>query len=310
MRIEHLEYLICLAKEGSIQKAAPLLHTSHQNVSKILRQMEDELGVELFERSAKGLTLTASGQILLQSAQKIVVEFDGARQKLQHLQDKENLTGELHIYATPITSILALRTLIAAFQKQYPQTSLLCHEYETRYSLKQLVLHPHSVALVPLFNCADFRFVYEPYINDVMDYPLLKDRYIGIVRMDSTIGRQKSISLKKFIQNPLVMLPAQAMDQENALLRLFDSLGKYSICLCTGNHFLYVDAIVNGQGVGVSTQKVHSANITALAHSEVTTVEFREDVSFTVCLATARRPNLTPVGEAFVDFVKGYYALN
>ena len=52
-----------VAETRSIKKAAPRLHTSHQNISKILHQMEDELGAELFIRSAKGLELTKAGQI-------------------------------------------------------------------------------------------------------------------------------------------------------------------------------------------------------------------------------------------------------
>ena len=45
MRIEHLEYLICLARTHSITKASEELFTTHQNVSKMIRQLEQELGV-------------------------------------------------------------------------------------------------------------------------------------------------------------------------------------------------------------------------------------------------------------------------
>ena len=63
MRIEHLEYLICLARTHSITKASEELFTTHQNVSKMIRQLEQELGVTLFTRSCLPPAILASGSI-------------------------------------------------------------------------------------------------------------------------------------------------------------------------------------------------------------------------------------------------------
>ena len=310
MRIEHLNYLICLAETRSIKKAAPRLHTSHQNISKILHQMEDELGAELFIRSAKGLELTKAGQIMLAAAHRIVAEFVDAQQRINQLQTEKILRGELHAYGTPVTNTALLRPLSAAFQKQYPQIAFRFHEYDPHYTLKQLVLHPQSVAFIQLFNNRNFQFVYEPYLDEVITYPLFKDRYLCIASTHSSVSKQKSISLKKFIQHPLVMLKPQPQDEDDILLRLFASFGAYNISCSTNNFLLYTQALANGQGIGISTKIIHGENVASLPSSSLATIEFREDLNFTVCLAIAQNASLTPAGEAFVNFTKQYYALS
>ena len=69
MRTEHLEYFLKLAQTNSITQAAKELYTTHQNVSKIIRQLEEDLGTTLFLRNQKGVALTPTGQLLLPVAQ-------------------------------------------------------------------------------------------------------------------------------------------------------------------------------------------------------------------------------------------------
>ena len=70
MRTEHLEYFLKLAQTNSITQAAKELYTTHQNVSKIIRQLEEDLGTTLFLRNQKGVALTPTGQLLLPVAQR------------------------------------------------------------------------------------------------------------------------------------------------------------------------------------------------------------------------------------------------
>ncbi len=78
MEIHQLKYFICVAKLESISKAATMLHLSQPALSKSLAKLEDELGVQLFDRLGKRLHLNDRGKLFLKGAEKALRELDGA----------------------------------------------------------------------------------------------------------------------------------------------------------------------------------------------------------------------------------------
>lgn len=72
MKLEQLEYLVAVADCQAISKAGNSLHTSQQNISRAIRQLEDELGLEIFKRTKKGVVLTDEGEILYEQAVEIL----------------------------------------------------------------------------------------------------------------------------------------------------------------------------------------------------------------------------------------------
>ena len=99
MRTEHLKYFLSLAKTGSITQTGKELYTSHQNISKIMRQLEDDLGTTLFLRTSKGIELTAIGKLFLSLAQRTLDDFSKFRANIVTLENRENITGKLHIFS-------------------------------------------------------------------------------------------------------------------------------------------------------------------------------------------------------------------
>ena len=72
MDIRVLEYFVVAAQEGSITRAAELLHVSQPTVSRQLMELEEELGRKLFDRSKRSVTLTQEGLLFRESAQEIL----------------------------------------------------------------------------------------------------------------------------------------------------------------------------------------------------------------------------------------------
>ena len=81
MKSAHLESLIAVQQTQSINKAGALLHTTPQNVSKLLRQFEDELGFALIIRTPHGITLTQAGLEVLSFAKVTLENLDNIKRK-------------------------------------------------------------------------------------------------------------------------------------------------------------------------------------------------------------------------------------
>ena len=86
MRIEQLEVVLAVAQSCSMQKAAEQLHTSSQNISKRIKQLEDELQLQIFMRNKYGVFLTSVGETVCEEAKKIMNSVD----TLQHISFKAN----------------------------------------------------------------------------------------------------------------------------------------------------------------------------------------------------------------------------
>ena len=92
MELRHLRYFVAVAETGSLTVAAEKrLHTSQPSLSRQIRDLEDEVGAELFSRSARGVELTAAGKAFLDHARLALTQVDAAteaaRRGLVHVPD-------------------------------------------------------------------------------------------------------------------------------------------------------------------------------------------------------------------------------
>ena len=76
MNLIHLKYVVGIAEAGSINKAAEELHVAQPNLSRIAREMEEELGIQFFHRSSRGMTLTPDGEMFVSQARMILKQVD------------------------------------------------------------------------------------------------------------------------------------------------------------------------------------------------------------------------------------------
>jgi DNA-binding transcriptional LysR family regulator len=121
VELTDLRIFLAVARAGAITKAAQELHTVQSNVSVRIHALEKELGVAVFRRHARGVTLTQAGEQLRSYAARIVALADEARNLAG---DNAEPAGPLSLGALEITAGLRLPDLLHAFVEQYPKVDL------------------------------------------------------------------------------------------------------------------------------------------------------------------------------------------
>jgi DNA-binding transcriptional LysR family regulator len=131
--IHQLRTFVAVAREGSITRASEVLHLSQPAVSAHIKAIEDALGLSLFERTARGMSLTAEGQRLLAKAEGTL----GAHRELmaEATRLKGHLTGTLRLGASKSTSDGAPGKLVAAFASRWPDVEVVL-EHDTSTALR------------------------------------------------------------------------------------------------------------------------------------------------------------------------------
>ncbi|WP_173916685.1 LysR family transcriptional regulator [Halobacillus sp. Marseille-Q1614] len=125
MDIRHLEYFSEVAKHLSFTKAAATLHVSQPSLSKVIKQLEDELGVPLFYRS-KQLVLTDAGKAVLVNAKSVLDAFHNLNSELKDVIDLKK--GEIKIGIPPIIGAAFFSSVISRYKEEHPEVKLLLNE--------------------------------------------------------------------------------------------------------------------------------------------------------------------------------------
>lgn len=117
MDIKHLQYFIEVSNFNSFSRAADHLFITQPTISKMIKNLETELGVELFDRSRKKLALTDAGQIILEQAKLIDNAFNNLETELDNLAGLKK--GHIRIGLPPIFDAVFLK-IVSSFHEKYP----------------------------------------------------------------------------------------------------------------------------------------------------------------------------------------------
>lgn len=120
MDLKQLAALRAIAESGSFHEAAKRLHLTQSAVSYKIKNLEDELGQTLIFRSRPRATLSAAGQSVLRSYERILVELEDLKRRFENQKD-EQLAGELRVASSILGVVYLYGDLIGDFMSDYPR---------------------------------------------------------------------------------------------------------------------------------------------------------------------------------------------
>ncbi|MFD4196862.1 LysR family transcriptional regulator [Amycolatopsis thermoflava] len=123
MELRHLRYFATIAEEQNFRRAATRLHVSQSPLSRQMKDLEEEMRVELFERDGRGIRLTAAGKVFAEKARSILADVDTAVEEARGIADGRLGTVAIG-FEQGATFTGALASLMAAFRRRVPHVGL------------------------------------------------------------------------------------------------------------------------------------------------------------------------------------------
>ena len=193
MDVRQLTYFTEVAKQQSFTKAAHKLHVTQPTISKMVRQLESELGTTLLDRSSKHVQLTDAGDVVFARAIQIIQMVDEVHLALE---DMEHLkTGHLTLGMPPLIGILFFPQIMKGFQQLFPDISFQLDEIGANI-VKERVLS----------GDLDGGFVMLPAHDEDYDcIPFVKKDVYVIVHNDHPLATKSTISMRDLENEPLLL---------------------------------------------------------------------------------------------------------
>lgn len=111
LKLHHLQMLVALGEQGNLTHVARMMNITQPALSKWLSQLEDEIGLTLFERHSKGLRPTEGGKLLLQHAQRLINDMERSQHELARFK-QGGLVGSLKIGCSPVATDCVSRAIL------------------------------------------------------------------------------------------------------------------------------------------------------------------------------------------------------
>jgi len=215
MELRHLRYFVAVAEEENVSRAALKLHVSQPGISRQIHDLEDEIGFQLFERSAKSVRLTAAGKVFLGEARAVLQRASEAVEKARAVSG--GTAGEIAIGYAPSLTVQILPAALRKFQEQFPNVRVVLHDLSTEEMLAQLRSGKLQVALSvrpPRAMLRGLRFA------ELARYPMCV-----AVAPGHPFARARSVTLAQVAREPLIGYSrAEYPEYHESLLKLFAAI--------------------------------------------------------------------------------------
>ncbi len=195
MNLQQLRYLNEIVRRNlNISEAATALYTSQPGISKQIKLLEEELGIEIFVRNGKRIVaVTEPGKAILDIAQRILLESDNMKQVGQEFQDQDS--GHLILATTHTQARYALPPVVKQFIKRYPKVKLGLHQGNPTQVAEQVLSGEADVAIA-----TESLSLYDGLVT----LPCYEWHHCVVVPPKHPLLDEKKLTLAKLAQYPVI----------------------------------------------------------------------------------------------------------
>jgi len=210
MELRHLRYFVAVADTLNFRRAAERVHIEQSPLSQQIRNLEQELGVQLFTRTKRRVALTHAGRIFLSDAQAVLARADDGIERARRAA--RGSIGNLSIaYLTSMTNTFFV-SVIHEYQRQFPGVSLSFGDMVPNAILGAVAQRTADVGFLRGVFCHD-----ELVIEELGTEPLV----VALPKNHPLANRKTKLSGQDLTQEPFVMIPDEGSMGYNDVIRAF-----------------------------------------------------------------------------------------
>lgn len=195
MDLRQLKYFIAVAQELNIGRAATSLNISQPPLTRQIQQLEEEIGVQLFIRTPKGVELTQAGEMLLNDAVNIRSLVEQAIERTQRAGQGKFGRLDVGVFGSGI--LQAIPRLLMSFSTAYPGVNIVLHAMGKTEQIEALRQRRITVG---------FNRMLTP-LSDITSEVVITESLVVAVNSQHPLAKEQSIALKDLAGQPLVLFP-------------------------------------------------------------------------------------------------------
>ena len=291
MNFDQLKYFLTIVKTGSFSEAADEMFISQSSMSKQIKALERELGIDLFKREHSKVYLTSAGQKFVKYAENTIKEHNDMRLYLDEFVKKSSKT--IRIGSIPVVSSYGVSEKIADFTTSYSSdvnVIIDMHEGSQDDVLKELEENKIDMALV--------RTEFLENIDELEMVPYLDDNFVLVCSKNHPLSQKKEVSLKEAAKYPLSLLSpssrlytivVKAMEKEDLSVNVN--------CLTT-RHKILLEIVQKSDSISILPDSLVDTKI----FPNVMTIDLKEDLHSSVALVRKKEQRINAIAKDFWNF--------
>lgn len=288
MNILRLNYLIAVAESGCFSEAAEQLYTTQSSVSKQIMALEKELHVRLFDRTSRKVELTEQGKIVLSHAKKLTAGYNDMMAQLSAYE--QSCRGHLSIVSIPVMAQYQITSILADFNRLFPDITLNVKEMETFEMLSALENGSYDLA-----------FMRSEMLDDSYETSnICKDRFAAVLPLNHPLSSRKEISLCELKDESFLLLNKGTL-LYSSCINACQKAGFSPKVTYTGTRIeTIVELVIQNMGVSLMMEQA----VSYLQNQMIRIVPLTEHIDSYISLVRLKNRTMSPSAAAFWNYVK------
>jgi len=287
MELHQLQYVVELAQQKNFTRAADRINVSQSTLSHQVAKLEEELGIKLFERTSRTVSLTQAGEDFVSHARNLLNELENAKQSIQGYRGL--LKGTLRMGVIASLGRIDYANMVAAFYRQYPGINFEIVQAGTYPLLEKLAAKELELAFVVMPQQEQYK--------ELRFQPLATDDYVLALPRSHPLAGRGSIDLVEVADENFIFHPATDR-MFSTCLEACQAAGFQPRIVCESSHSpTCLSLICAGMGIGFfPLEKLQKPVF------DVAIVRLAQPLKKEIVLAVGRESALTPVADRFYRF--------
>ena len=253
MNVLHMKYAVEVANAGSMNKASEQLYIAQPNLSRSIKELENDLGIAIFERSSKGISLTPEGREFIGYAKKILSEIDEVEYMYKHRFEVK------HKFSISVPRACYISDAFASFSKRLlkKDTEVFYHETNSLNAINNILQQDYKLAIIRYARSYHKYFTSMFDEKDLQWQPVAEFNYSLIMHKDCPLASKPEINLSdlsdyieiaradQFVPSlPLSTVKQEELDQNiSRRIFVFERASQFDLLSKNNQTFMWVSLV-------------------------------------------------------------------